>query len=360
MHAAIVLPSQFQFDLTRPNSIETVVRTMAAHSRHDLTVIADAGAREHGEFNVVEVDPKGGRWKRTRRVIAILRDLKPDFLELHQHAPTMRRVALAMPHTPSAWYRHNFLKPPTNAFQRWRHQRRNAAFDAHIFVSEATRDAFAKEFPVFADRAYAIPNGISPKPWRGDPAAKEKLIAYAGRAAPEKGFEALCNALNTVLEQQPEWSAEIFASDWHKHRDWAEKQTGPLERFGDRFRLSENQPLGAVQTLLKRAAIAAVPSMYFEAFGLAAVEAHVAGCAVLSSGIGGLREASGDHALYVDPITPETVAKGLNRMISDDAYRLALAQSGQAFAIAEHDAPKRAAELDYLRERIRDLKAAGT
>lgn len=352
MRIAIVLPIGYQFDLMQPNSIETVIRTMGQHSRHDLTIVADTGGTEHGDFRVIEVDPRGGRWRRIRRVIEVLGDLKPDFLELHQHAPTMRRAARAMPDTPSAWYRHNFLRAPKNALQRWRHQRRNADFDAHIFVSEATREAFAAAFPVFDDRAFAIPNGISPGPWLADPTAKEKLIAYAGRAAPEKGFGEMCGALGVVLERHPDWSAELFASDWHKHHAWAVKHTGPLERFGDRFRLRTNQTLGAVQGLLKRAAIAAVPSMYFEAFGLAAVEAHVAGCAVLSSGIGGLREASGDHALYVDPITPETVAGGLDRLISDDRLRLGLARAGQAFAIDEHDAPRRAAELDDLREMI--------
>lgn len=352
MHAAIVLPAGFRFDLTRPNSIETVVRTMGAHSRHELTVIADAGGREHGDFRVIEVDPAGGRWQRTDRAIAVLRGLAPDFLELHQHAPTMRRIARAMRDTPSAWYRHNFLKAPKNPFQRWRHRRRNADFDAHIFVSEATRDAFTAAFPVFRERAFAIPNGITPGPWLGDPGTKDKLIAYAGRAAPEKGFAEFCGALDAVLERHPDWSAELLANEWDTHRDWAETLVAPLRRFGGRFRLDTNQPLSAVQALLKRAAIAAVPSQYFEAFGLAAVEAHVAGCAVLSSGIGGLREASGDHALYVDPVTPETVAEGFGRLIADDGLRSALARSGQAFAVAEHDAKKRAAELDDLRERI--------
>ncbi|MEM7212690.1 MAG: glycosyltransferase family 4 protein [Pseudomonadota bacterium] len=356
MHAAIVLPTGFRFDLTQPNSIETVVRTLAQHSRHRVTVLADAGARDHGPFEVIELDTSVGRWKRTERAIGLLHDLKPDFLELHQHAPTARRIARAFPEVPSAWYRHNFLKAPKNWFQRWRHTRRNRDFDGHIFVSEATRDAFAEAFPVFADRAHAIPNGIDPAPWLGEVEDKQKLIAYAGRAAPEKGFAELCSALVTVLEAHPDWSVGICANAWDTHGDWAEQQVSPLRRFGARFQVQVNQPIGSVRDLLKRATIAAVPSQYFEAFGLAAIEAHVAGCAVLSSGIGGLREASGEHALYVDPITAETVASGLTRLIEDVEFRLALARSGQAFAIAEHDAPKRAAELDDLRERIREAK----
>lgn len=356
MHTAIVLPTGFRFDLLQPNSIETVVRTLGAHSAHRITILADAGAADHGAFDVVEIDPAGGKWKRTDRAISVLHDLQPDFLELHQHAPTAKTIALAFPDIPSVWYRHNFLKAPKGPIQRWRHTRRNRDFDGHIFVSEATRAAFVQSFPVFDARAHAIPNGIDPAPWRGEVDGKEKLIAYAGRAAPEKGFAQLCEALARVLETHPDWSAEICANAWETHGSFAEGCVAPLRRFGERFQLQMNQPIGSVQNLLKRAAIAAVPSKYFEAFGLAAIEAHVAGCAVLSSGIGGLREASGEHALYVDPITADSVAEGLTRLIEDVDLRDGLARSGQAFAIAEHDAPKRAKELDALRTQIRNAK----
>ena len=352
MHVAIVLPMGFRFDLRKPNSIETVIRTLAAPSAHRITVVADAGASEHGPFEIVEVDPAGGKWQRTDQAITELRKLGPDFLELHQHAPTARRIASAFPTVPGVWYRHNFLKAPKGPIQRWRHKRRNQDFDAHVFVSEATRAAFVAAFPMFEDRAYAIPNGIHPAPWVGEVKDKEKLIAYAGRAAPEKGFAELCVALEDVLDAHADWSVGFCASAWDTHVTFAEDCVAPLRRFGERFQLQLNQPIDSVQALLKRAAIAAVPSQYFEAFGLAAIEAHVAGCAVLSSGIGGLREASGAYALYVDPVTPGTVADGLIRLIDDPCLRDRLACDGQSFAIAEHDAKKRAKELDALRERI--------
>ncbi|MEL7467710.1 MAG: glycosyltransferase family 4 protein [Pseudomonadota bacterium] len=352
MHTAIVLPAGFRFDLQQPNSIETVVRTLAPHSRHKITILADEGAKDHGPFDVIEVATKGGRWPRTDRAVAILHDLRPDFLELHQHAPTARRIARALKDIPNAWYRHNFLKAPKGRFQRWRQTRRNRDFDGHIFVSEATRAAFVAAFPIFEGRAHAVPNGIDPAPWLAEVEGKERLIAYAGRAAPEKGFAELCAALEVVLERHPDWSAGICANHWTTHGNWAADQVAPLRRFEDRLQLQIDQPIGSVQALLKRSAIAAVPSQYFEAFGLAAIEAHVSGCAVLSSGIGGLREASGEYALYADPITPQTIADGLSKLIDDTELRLSLAQLGQAFCIAEHDALKRARELDALRERI--------
>ena len=87
-----------------------------------------------------------------------------------------------------------------------------------------------------------------------------------------------------------------------------------------------------------------------EALGLTALEAHAAGCALVSSGRGGLREASGDHALYVEVDGPDPLAAALERLITDPETRLALARSGQAFVAQVHAPEARAAQLDRLRE----------
>jgi len=85
-------------------------------------------------------------------------------------------------------------------------------------------------------------------------------------------------------------------NDWEEHRLWAEPHVAPLRRYGDRVRLLHSAPLAEVRSWMKRAAIALVPSTWAEPFGLTALEAHAAGAALVSSGRGGLREASGpDH-----------------------------------------------------------------
>lgn len=354
MNIAIVLPPRFTFNRAMPNSIETVVRTLNRHlcDHSVITVIADEGAADHGDLSVLTVPAEPNRWRRTDHVIDILRDLGPDLLELHQHAPTARHIACAFPGIPSLFYRHNYIKPPTGWFRRWRHRRRNADFDAHVFVSTAARDAFAEAFPEFAATSHAVLNGIDVADWHAAADPASRLIAYAGRAAPEKGFGEFCAALGPVLEAHPDWQAGICGSAWDTHRDWAEAQVAPLDRFGDRVTVARDQPLAAVRDLLARAAIAVVPSHIFESFGLAAVEAHVAGAAVISSGRGGLREASGPHAVYVDPVTPDSLANAIAGLIEDPDERLRLARAGQDHAETHHSAAARAAELDALRTRI--------
>ena len=69
-------------------------------------------------------------------------------------------------------------------------------------------------------------------------------------------------------------------------------------------------------TLYARAAVFAAPSTY-EPFGLAALEAGLAGCALVLGDLPSLREVWGDAALYVDPRDDEALAA---------AVRVALAQ----------------------------------
>lgn len=351
MKITIVLPWSFRFDVVKPRSIETVIRTINAGSRYrdTITVIADAGASDHGPMRTRLVDGQGGRWDRTRCVTALLRDNPPDLLELHQHVPTARRIAAALPGVPAILYRHNATKPKWGPVEGIRQAWLQRPFQARVYVSAFAANAYRARFPALADTTFAVPNPIDPTHWRHPVDHKEPLIAYAGRAAPEKGLAELCAALAEVLPIAPDWRAEILASHWHKHSKWAEVAIQPLHHFGDRATVRRDQPLAAVQDTLKRAAIVVVPSRYEEPFGLAALEAHAAGAAVISSGSGGLREASGPHAHYIDPVTPKTIAEAITALINHPEQRRTLASAGQAFVLQTHTPAQRAAELDALR-----------
>jgi glycosyltransferase involved in cell wall biosynthesis len=66
-----------------------------------------------------------------------------------------------------------------------------------------------------------------------------------------------------------------------------------------------------------RASIFAAPARY-EPFGLAALEAGLAGCALVLGDIPSLREVWGDAALYVNPLDDEELALTLARLIDDE------------------------------------------
>jgi glycogen synthase len=76
--------------------------------------------------------------------------------------------------------------------------------------------------------------------------------------------------------------------------------------------------------LLAEAAVFAAPARY-EPFGLGALEAAQAGCALVLGDIGSLREVWGDTALYVDPFDDNALAAALERLIADEPLRARLA-----------------------------------
>lgn len=361
MRVAVVLAPGSTFSNERPNSIEVVARTLARASayRDETVIVCDEGS-ERCDLPSIAIPAGLDRRRRTSRVIAALKSWRPDVLELHQHGPTSARIARAFPAVPSLIYRHNETAAPRTPIDRLRYMHRYGAFDAHVFVSDYLRRAFARVLPSLASRGVTIRNPIDAGPWVAPVEARQPLIAFTGRAAPEKGFDLLCSALATVLERRPDWRAELLVRDWHAHSDWAHHQTLKLLPFGDRVSVRRDQPVAAVRDLLGRAAIAVLPSVFPDPFPLANLEAHAAGAAVISSGAGGLKEASGVHALYVEPIEAAGLAMAIERLIADPAERLRLARNGQAAVIAEHTPERRAAELDALRLALAERRWSGS
>lgn len=350
MRTAILMPSGCRFSASQPNSMETVVRTLfEAAPSGDVRIFCCEGADDRGLSNV-ETLP-GGR-KRRSVLIEKLRAFRPDLVEHHQQVKQALLVSKALPEAAHVLYRHNALKPARTWIDHWRYSRRYDRMDGFVFVSETERDAFVQTYPELRRRAFAVPNPIDPDPWFASVEDREPVIAFAGRAMPEKGVGALCEALPGVLDRHPGWRAVLMLNDWDQHRVWAEPQLAPLKPYGARVEVMRSAPIGEVRRIMKSAAIALTPSTWDEPFGLTAVEAHVAGAALISSGRGGLREASGPHALYLRAVTPRLIAEALERLILNPGERLTLARGAQRFVCATHRPEIRASELGGIRRRI--------
>lgn len=354
MRTAVVMPVGARFDLHQPNSMETVARTLAQADSGEVCIFCCEGAQDHGDLPVQTL-PAANRLKALRQALT---DYRPNIIEFHQQ--TQQAVALA-PHFPNAaitLYRHNAVKPPRHVIDRWRYERRYDRMDGLIFVSEAARRDFLKDFARLEAKAFAVPNPIDVDLWRGPTDQREPVIAFAGRAMPEKGVDLICAALPAVLERHPGWRAVLMLNDWDKHTAWAAPHIAPLERFGERVRVLKSAPLAQVRAEMQRAAIALTPSVWAEPLGLVALEAHAAGAALVSSGRGGLREASGPHAVYVDDLTPRGLSQAIESLIVAPELRLALARAAQAYLSETHAPEHRAQQLAALRQQLVQAKRA--
>jgi glycogen(starch) synthase len=197
-----------------------------------------------------------------------------------------------------------------------------AGLDAADLVVAPTR-AMLRElelrYGTRADRE-VIPNGRRPP---GSTAAKEPLVFSAGRLWDEAKNVA---ALDRVAPSVP-WPVVVAGALEPGRRPANVRALGRIDR-------------DATDAWLARASIFALPARY-EPFGLAALEAALAGAALVLGDIRSLREVWADAALYVDPDDDEALAAALALLIEEPRLRGDLA--ARALARAREYTPERMA-----------------
>ena len=151
-----------------------------------------------------------------------------------------------------------------------------------------------------------IHNARSTSRWN-DLTRREPLILAAGRMwDPAKNFGALA-----AVAPQLAWPVCIAGEP--RHPDGSELVLPNVRVLGQ---LSSAQ----LATWFARASIYALPARY-EPFGLSALEAAQAGCALVLGDIDSLREVWGDAALFVPPDDHDALSAALQRLIADPALR---------------------------------------
>jgi glycosyltransferase involved in cell wall biosynthesis len=177
-----------------------------------------------------------------------------------------------------------------------------AGADLVVAPSRAMLEAL-REFYGPLPAAAVVPNGrrLPPCP----KVRKEPLILAAGRLWDEaKNIGALAGVA-------PELSWPVYVAGEEKAPHGSEIAPGGVQRLG---RLSSLE----LAPWFARASIYALPARY-EPFGLSALEAALAGAALVLGDIPSLREVWEDAALYVPPDDPERLKRTLNDLIADPA-----------------------------------------
>ena len=151
-----------------------------------------------------------------------------------------------------------------------------------------------------------IPNGGGGV---GDPVAKEPLILSAGRVWDEaKNVAAVCE----VARWLP-WPIYIAGSHVGPTGESAQAAFSGVRSLGQLDRRSLHE-------VMARAAVFVLPARY-EPFGLTALEAGLAGCALVLGDIPTLREVWGDAAIYVPPDNLDALRAAIALLMTDAALR---------------------------------------
>ncbi|HLM09220.1 MAG TPA: glycosyltransferase family 4 protein [Thermoleophilaceae bacterium] len=197
-----------------------------------------------------------------------------------------------------SWWRAVKGEAPPPPWRRYREAVRAGLAGADA-VAAPTRAMLAELEAHYGVRGgLAIPNGSSTA--ATDAARKEPFVLAAGRFWDEaKNLSVLDEAARGLS-----WPV-LVAGDGSAARNAT--ALGGL-------------PASELERLRVRASIFAAPARY-EPFGLAALEAARAGCALVLGDIPSLREVWGDAALYVAPSRPDELRDALDRLIEDEALR---------------------------------------
>ena len=167
--------------------------------------------------------------------------------------------------------------------------------------------------------ARVIANGRDPAAWQ--PGTKQPFVLAAGRLWDDaKGLATLDAAAASVA-----WPIHV-----------AGPTAGPAGEGTVQARavklLGELRP-EALADWMSRASIYALPARY-EPFGLSALEAALAGAALVLGRIDTLQEVWGEAAIFVPPGDPHALAHALHQLTADPLRRRALAALGRARALA--------------------------
>jgi glycosyltransferase involved in cell wall biosynthesis len=286
---------------------------------------------------------RAGKWLRR-----LEEQVRPDVVHLNGYAhaalPWCAPTVVVGHSCVLSWWEavHGEAAPPEWDRYRAAVRRGLRAADLVVAPSGAMLEALERHYgPLPAVRV--IPNGRHPSLFA--PGAKEELVLSVGRLWDQAKNTA---ALAAVARELP-WP--VYLAGEEKHPDGGAARHDGVRLLG-RLTPPELAPWFA------RAAVYALPARY-EPFGLSALEAALAGCALVLGDIPSLREVWGDAAVFVPPDDTAALREALLGLMRDGERRSRLA--ARARARAQRYTPGRMADgyLGAYRELLEEGAAAG-
>ncbi|RKI63725.1 glycosyltransferase [Corallococcus sp. AB049A] len=249
--------------------------------------------------------------------------LSPDVVHLNGYchgALPVRAPVLVVAHScVLSWWEAVKREPAPERYERYRAEVAKGLHAASVVVAptRAMLEAVRRHYGALPD-ARIIPNARRAEDFV--PATKEPFVLAAGRlwdeaknlTALEAAAQELPFPIHVAGDATPPGNGAVATT----------RSTRPLGHL----------PPPVLARWMARASVYALPARY-EPFGLSALEAALAGCALVLGDIPSLREVWGDAARFVPPDDPRALARTLRFLMSHPAERESLAARGRQRAL---------------------------
>ncbi|MBI3048782.1 MAG: glycosyltransferase family 4 protein [Acidobacteria bacterium] len=210
-----------------------------------------------------------------------------------------------------------------------------------LTVSEASKRDIIHFFNVPPEKIVVVYNAIDERfgvvPSEEDVARvrerfqlQHEFVLYVGNIKPHKNLVRLIEAFDMLRHRGFDQLKLLIIGD-------EISKLPALRRAVHRHKLHKHvrflgyQPDETLAILYRLAAVFGFPSLY-EGFGLPPLEAMASGTPVVTSNVSSLPEVTGDAAVLVDPYDIESIADGIEQVLSSPALRAELREKGIARA----------------------------
>lgn len=323
---ATVLPPSEHFTVHAAGAIGLFVRDTTLNSAYAdyITVYGrdDSKGRLFSDIRYQGIEPKlrllHGRTKGfAHALVEHFKKMPPGLIEVHNRVDLFNVLARHLTNMPISIYFHDdplALKGAMTPAQRWDIL---ARADAIYCCSDYIRRRFLTGLEAGrTDHVHVVYHGVDAEPHT----QKQNVILYVGHLTEGKGALPLAQAAALVLPHFPDWRI-VFAGASRPNKKtsspYAQQIGEALRPLGKQAVFMGYQSHDKILNLFNHAAIAAVPSVRAEPAGRAAIEAMAAGCALITSGHGGLAELVAQAGLMVSPVTAQGLGLALQGLIED-------------------------------------------
>ncbi|MDA1208509.1 MAG: glycosyltransferase family 1 protein [bacterium] len=289
----------------------------------DITLLSDSPLPKEWNCNF-RILRSGWRWH-----LEALSYIKEQSLDLYI-SPTSYILPALFHSIPTALVVHDMI-----AFRREPHDKkasiierftlkRALRFSSHVCtVSKSTALDLHDRYPYLP---HGNPNVIYAGPMHTSPSmnvSDKRTIVCIGTICPRKNQHRLVQAYNLLpTDIRSQYILNIVGND-----GWHSSATLRLIEESEGVTWSGYASQKEYGALLSSCSVLALPSLY-EGFGMQILDALQRGVPILTSDCGSLAEVVGDSAVLVEPMSVESIALGLEKIITDDLLRARLQTTG--------------------------------